>query len=29
MSKTEFFLAVEAELRLRHVPFDTRGWPRS
>jgi hypothetical protein len=22
MSKTEFFLAVEADLRLRHVPFD-------
>jgi hypothetical protein len=22
MSKAEFFLAVEADLRLRHVPFD-------
>jgi hypothetical protein len=22
MSKTEFFLSVEADLRLRHVPFD-------
>ena len=22
MSKTEFFLAVEADLRLRYVPFD-------
>jgi hypothetical protein len=22
MSKTEFFLAVEADLQLRHVPFD-------
>jgi hypothetical protein len=22
MSKTEFFLAVETDLRLRHVPFD-------
>jgi hypothetical protein len=22
MSKSEFFLAVEADLRLRHVPFD-------
>jgi hypothetical protein len=22
MSKTEFFLAVEAHLHLRHVPFD-------
>jgi hypothetical protein len=22
MSKTEFFLAVEADLRLRHVPSD-------
>jgi hypothetical protein len=24
MSKTEFFLSVEADLRLRHVPFDKR-----
>jgi hypothetical protein len=24
MSKTELFLSVEADLRLRHVPFDKR-----
>jgi hypothetical protein len=24
MSKTEFFLSVEADLRLRHIPFDRR-----